>query len=320
MYGSRREYHLELTLSVASATRYLRAKKSNIRIVLICDRENLRPDLPAESIVFDTPEFETWTNGGTYTHAAKLGALAMAVQQLDGPVALIDTDTVFVGHPDLVFDRIGPGQSVMHVHEKAIGELSFWQPLLDRSPEEVDGFAINRQSLMNNSGVIGIDQADIEIIDKARSLMFSLHQIYPVFNIEQFAVTQALLKKTSINVVSDVIYHYWITHERLFMHAAAHSICPQFTRQNFERLVEAPITLGMPDKRFSDKVLTAVKSRLRGWNGDYRFADAAYRAAKATKNADHARVWRTIARSQVARSACDPEQARRDFPGLFDQE
>jgi len=149
--------------------------------------------------------------------------------------------------------------------------------------------------------------------------MFSLYDIYPVFNIEQFAVTQALLKKTRLSVVSDTIYHYWPAHERLFMHAAARSVCPEFTKQNFERLVQAPISLGMPSKRFSDKVITAVKSRLRGWDGDYRFADAAYRASKATKNADHAQIWRKIARSQVTRSNGDPTQARKDFPGLFDQ-
>lgn len=320
VYGGRREYHLELTLSVASATKYIRENGSDIRIVLICDRENIRPDLPVESLLFDEIQLSNWTGNGTYTHAAKLSALMMALRTLDGPVALVDTDTVFLDHPQRVFDKIGPGRSVMHVHERPIGESSVWQPLLAVVPAEVNGFAIHASSAMNNSGVIGVDPADIGLLDEALKLMFSLHEIHPIFNIEQFAVTQGLLKGTRVSAISDLIYHYWITHERLFMHAAAQNICPQFTVENFERLVTAPIKLGMPDKRLIDKVVTALKSRLRRWDGDYRFADAAYRASKATKDADHAKVWRTIARSQVTRSARDPAQARKDFPGLFDQD
>lgn len=320
MYGARREYHLELTLSVASAIKHTRADGSDIKIVMICDEANARHDLPVDLIIFNETQFCEWTENGTYTHAAKLNALLLALRTLNGQVALIDTDTVFLDHPQRVFDRIGPGRSAMHVHEKPIGESPVWQPLLDSAPAQVEGFAIDASSAMNNSGVIGVNSKDIGLIEEALKLMLSLYKIHPVFNIEQFAVTQALLKGTRVSTVADVIYHYWITHERLFMHAAAQRICPEFTVQNFERLVRAPIALGMPEKRLSDKVATALKSRLRGWDGDYRFADAAYRASKATKDADHAKVWRTIARSQVTRSARDPAQARKDFPGLFDQD
>lgn len=319
MYGARREYHLELTLSVASAIKHIRTDGSDIQIVLICDEANTRHDLPVDLIVFEDAQFREWTENGTYTHAAKLNALLLALRTLGGQVALTDTDTVFLDHPERVFDRIAPGRSVMHVHEKPIGESSVWRPLLDSAPAEVEGFAIGASSVMNNSGIIGLDSANISLIEEALKLMLSLHKIHPVFNIEQFAVTQGLLKGTHVSTVEDLIYHYWITHERLFMHAAAHSICPQFTGQNFERLVETPIALGMPNKRFSDKVMTAVKSRLRGWDGDYRFADAAFRASKSTKNADHAQVWRAIARSQVTRSGYDIAQAQKDFPGLYDQ-
>lgn len=320
MYGARREYHLELTLSVASAIKHIQANGSDIQIILICDEANVRYDIPVDLMVFDDTQFLEWTENGTYTHAAKLNALLLALRTVGGKVALSDTDTVFLDHPDCLFDRIGPGRSVMHVHEKAIGESLVWQPLLDKAPAEVEGFAIDASSPMNNSGIIGVDFADIGLIEEALNLMLSLHKIHPVFSIEQFAVTQALLKGTHVSTVEDVIYHYWITHERLFMHAAAQRICPDFTEQNFERLMAAPIKLGMPEKRLSDKVVTAVKSRICGWDGDYRFADAAYRASRATKDSDHAQVWRTIARSQVTRSKRDIAQARKDFPGLFDQD
>lgn len=51
---------------------------------------------------------------------------------LQCPVALVDTDTCFADHPAKLFERIGPGASVMHAFEYRIGETELWSPLLAR--------------------------------------------------------------------------------------------------------------------------------------------------------------------------------------------
>ncbi|WP_375427112.1 hypothetical protein [uncultured Sphingomonas sp.] len=316
LYGNRREYQLELTLSIASLLRHLQKQPSKVQIVLICDRESVRSDLPIECRIIEPSQFANWTRRGSYNHAAKVGALTMMLENSDGPVALIDTDTIFMKHPDELFERVKPGCSVMQADDRPIGELDFWSSLLNTCPPDLLDFEINPNSPMKNSGVIGVDQADAYAIKEASDLMFAMHDIEPVFNIEQFAVTCALAKNTILTVVPDLVHHYWPVHERLFMHAMIDEMCPQFTEENLSRLVETPIKIGLPPKRVIDKINAAVRSRLFGWDGDYRFAFIAYRTALATENPTHANIWREIARLQLARGTHDSRRLKRDFPGL----
>ena len=316
IYGDRREYQLELTLSVASIIRHLRRAPSDIRIVLVCDRQDIRLDLPVEYSVFSRADFDFWTDGGKYQHAAKLGALKKIIDDTEGPVAFVDTDTIFLRHPDEMFAHIKSARSVMQKRDAPIGELDYWHELLRKAPSTVAGYPIRASSPMNNSGVIGIDQADVSWIEEAKSLVFALHRIEPVFNIEQFAVTCALAKHTVLSVIPDIVYHYWPTHERLFQHAYVEDTVPSFTAQNFERLVKKTDQIGLPQKRFLDRVVATIKGKLHRWDGDYKFAFLAYRSALSTDDPMHSQVWMNIARNHLARNSYPASRIARDFPAI----
>jgi hypothetical protein len=114
LYGDTREYHLELTYSVLTARHFLRSDIGDTRLLLITQENQFRDDLPIEQIHFSSSQFDDWTYGRQYFHGAKVHALALALDNSDGPVVLIDTDTAFTSSPRLLFDRIGPGRSVLH--------------------------------------------------------------------------------------------------------------------------------------------------------------------------------------------------------------
>lgn len=306
VYGQRPEYEIELTGSVASAVRFLRAEPADIRLVLLTDRPGRRPDLPVEYVPFTAAQFAAWTGEGRYNHAAKIHALGALLDEADGPVALLDTDTYFTRHPAELFRRIGPGRAAMQAPDRLIGELDFWRPLLDCAPAIVAGYPISGASGMNNSGVIGVHPAQRSLIAQMVKLMAALHAISPVFNIEQFAVTTVLARHTELTTVPDVVHHYWPTYERWFVHAELESA-------GFAALAERFPPLGYPPKRAVDRLAARIRGVLHGWDGQRRFAYLAYRAALASRSPAHARVWARIAADALRAGAAPPAAVAADF-------
>lgn len=316
-YGNKREYALELTYSIASIVSFLRSDPSDIRLLLITDEKGQRSDLPVDHLLFSNELFAQWTHDGHYSHAAKVHALIWAADQTAGPLALIDTDTYFTSHPDNLFDKIRPGHSVMQTPEGTIGSLDFWRPLLNAAPEEVAGYPITPHSPMNNSGVIGVDQADKAMLAEILPIMEELYAICPVFNIEQFAVTCVLARHTQLTVAPDIVYHYWPYHERAFAHAAAAKALPEFTSENFDRLVASFRPFKIPRKRRMDLLRTKIAGTLFGWPAPYHFAYLAGLSARSSVDAGEANAWAAIAAYFIRQGDYPSAWVRRDFRGLL---
>jgi len=316
VYGGRWEYHAELSLSIASAMRFLRQKPSDIRFLLITDTEGCRPDLPVDYLVFTQAEFREWTQDGTYQHAAKVHALKKAMAHSNGPVALMDTDTRFIRHPDELFAMIGPGRSLMHQQEPAIGQLDYWTAFLAAAPAEVGGYPINAQSAMNNSGVIGLHPQDISTLEDAARLIPGLVDIEPVFSIEQLAITCALNRHTKVGMASEIVDHFWQFHQRIFVHAQVRELSAAFTPEGFEALIEASKVSKPPRTPFSARIAARLKGTLLGWNSNYRFAYLSYHSALKSKNPFEAKAWSEITHHFLGRSGETSERIKRDFKHL----
>lgn len=267
VFGKKQEYQLELTYSVLSAAHFLRSE--NIRIVLVCDQENRRPDLPVEHIIVPEATINDWVK--QYKYAAKAKALALAVERYGGVVALVDTDTAFLRNPMDMLNRVRPGQSVMHAEEGYLGFHSYWGPLLDRLDGCVEGYRVTEDSRMMNSGVVALHEVNRAAIPRALKLMTTLNAIEPIFNIEQFSFTAALEACGQLVVCDDVIWHYW-GHNRRFAHTQLRAIFPAYDSDSFYRHLDNPPPIGMP------RIPTLVRARgrllqlFRRCDSDYRFA------------------------------------------------
>jgi hypothetical protein len=314
IYGNRRDYQLELTYSVASARRFADAGRTAARIVLITDEANRRPDLPIEHLVFGPDEFAAWTQDGHYLHAAKVHALKKAIDRFGGKTALIDTDTFFRADPSLLFERIGPGRTVMHAREGPLRHFPDWQALLAEVRTPLLGYRVDADAAMLNSGVVGLAATDAGLLDDVLALMPALHAIRPLFNIEQFAFSAVLGQRTTLTDCPALIAHYWGP-ERRFMHAQIGARFPDFSRARFDAFVASFVTLGYPPKRTIDQ----LRARWKGWQrqlgGDYRFAYLAYRSALAAARRDvvDANAWALVALDVLRRGPFPPVLLVRDF-------
>lgn len=270
VFGDKRELQLELTYSVLSAIHLLRSQEvREVRIALVCDPSNRRPDLPVEHLVVSDVEVNSWITG--YKYAAKAHALRLGLERYGGAVALVDTDTVFKSNPLDLFRRVGPGRSVMHAEEGVLGDHTYWRSLLDRLHEPVEGYDISSKSRMMNSGVVALHESDKAAVPAALGLMNTLHAIEPIFNIEQFAFTAALEQRGALAACEDVIWHYW-GHHRRFAHAQIGALFPEFDVETFTRYLDAPPPIGMPPIPALARVRARLLQLVRRCDGDYRFA------------------------------------------------
>lgn len=312
IYGDRPEYHLELTYSVMSALHFLRRNPSDIRIVLVSDDKNRRIDLPIEHIVVEDGDFRRWTLNGRYNHAAKVHALLTVMDRYKGSVALIDTDTWFRKHPDTLFARIDERHSLMQAEDGVLGEHPIWRPLLDAVRGTASGYPVTDESRMGNSGVVGVDYALRPVIEDVLALMTTLHEVRPVFSIEQFAFTAVLERHTEVGVCPDIIWHYW-GHERYFCHAQLERLSPRFCGEDFFAHVDDLPSIGYPKKTLLNKLRSRLKQFQRRYGLEYRSAYLAYLSAMSSKDIVHANVWARLALEIIEGSRPQARFISRDF-------
>jgi hypothetical protein len=330
LYGGRSIYQLELAYSALSALRWSRADARDVVLAVITDQPKLNFDLPIQQVPLTSREIAAWSLEGKNPHRMKVLALDKLLERFQCPVALVDTDTYFLDHPARLFERIGPGASLMHAAEDRVGQQALWDPLLAQlgGAREIAGIPVGPDSQMFNSGVIGVDPAQRQHIPQVLALLDQLYARSPIFNIEQFSLGAVLGHHTKLSICPDLIRHYWGI-ERDFIHLQTARLLQDFSVAGIERvLAELPkITVGLPNMRLRHKLAALVRSRAFRWDADYRFAYLSYLSglASAARDSEYANVWVATAQRALASSLKKDHgsirsrrlwQARRDFARL----
>jgi hypothetical protein len=306
LYGEKREYQLELFFSMISAMRQLQAQPESIKFAILSDRVNFEPDFPAEQLLISETELNEWTRDRTYFHRLKIFALLKALDYYQSPVALVDTDTLFLDHPIRLFERISPQRSVMHRLETNFQMQTdpFWQPIAEKigSGMTIAEIPLTHETAAFNSGVIGVDPTNRSALEKAIPILDQLYAIAPAFDVEQFAVTAALNQFTEVVASDDIVQHY-CTYEKDFMRLQLAKLIPDFSTTTFDHHVAAnsEIKPSYPPQRRRDRLIARFLSSTQRWKDDYRFAYLAYRnaLANATKDSQCANAWARVALQQV---------------------
>jgi hypothetical protein len=255
-YGGQPTNIAETTYGVLSARRAAGAG-SGVDIVLYTDRPSLYADLPVTIRPITPTELADWAGPHGYTHRRKMAVIDDALTALGSPVAFIDSDTWFRRPAARLFDRIGPGRSVLHLREGTLDQgrepdRALAARLDGRTYTQLDGrdLTLTRSIPMWNSGVVGIHPADGHLVREAIHLtdqIWAEHRELPT--IEQLALSLFLEADTEVSAASDVVYHYW--HD--IVRAPFHDRLPALLDE----------TAGLPlDERLS--VLHRARPRLRG--------------------------------------------------------
>mgnify|MGYP001942867291 CR=1 FL=1 len=301
IYGTQSVYHLELTYSVLSAARFLKDDPDDIRICLLAGPGNERPDLPVENIPVSDETLNRWQMGGSYNHAIQALGLKDALDQFKAPVVLIDSDTVFHKHPKHIFDRIGPGRTVMHTRESTLRdgfEWAEWDRIIRQTQGTLAGIDITPESVMYNAGVLGVHPQDIGAVDDAIAVMQSVRDISTVFTAVQLATSLAFAARTDLSVCDDVVEHYWAGPRAFYQYQMKQMFNGPTgaERDPKQDAALAPLSTQLTGK-LSHRLIARMKSLRSGGDPRYVYAVTAYLSAldRCDDDPDLANVWATTA-------------------------
>lgn len=282
LFGQNDAYRRQLIFSITTALRWLDKKSEELRIAVISDHPDPAPGLPVDHLRLRSEDIYEWSDAGRFNLRVKPMALRHALIHYGTPVILIDTDTRFIASPARLLERVAPGKSLMHCREYPIHANASLQPLVDEVGDGVDvgGYQITRETLMWNSGVVGLHPDDLGHTEKIVRLTDRLRAMAPHFTNEQLATSIVLQASSDVAVCGDTIDHYW-DYRRPFCNLQIDRFLSQHPISQLDATVRAASTLavGFPRKTMRDRAWARAQAKMGGWNGALQYAYLLYRTS-----------------------------------------
>jgi len=204
----------ELVFSVLSALHMIGPDSTEYRIIVYTDDVRPFADLPVQMQLLSEKDLREWAGPFKMNDRRKFFIVRDALEKFGGRVLFCDADTYFLKDPGKLFFRVRPGHTLLHIKEGHLrychaAELANFLEHHDLRTATGQRWKLTPNELMFNSGVVGMDEADISLLDEVICLA---DQIYPhvrIRTVEQFALGACFRQFTSLHESYDIVYHYW---------------------------------------------------------------------------------------------------------------
>ncbi len=298
IYGEDRRYRVELFGSVLSALKM--SRHTDTRVVVYTDRTLDGFPLPITERIISTEDWQTWTRGSGITHLVKLHLVRQTLEEGFGPVIYFDTDTLFLAPPEQLAAQLSPSVALMHAGEGPISDHDIWSRIAAwlGDGREVCGQSLSRNSVMYNSGIVGVVPEHSEALRRSIDIADALYAIDPVFSLDQFSTGAALGHQACVETCEQEILHYW-GWNRAFIRDAIDDFWQQHSSAPLAELCAAfePASYArIPQIHWQDKLRARYLEFRWRLNSDGRFACIALKSAMrhANSDADTANRWFTV--------------------------
>jgi hypothetical protein len=221
-YGGQPKYRRELKYSLIS----LRQDAPDALVAIYTDAPDVYARWPV-AVADIRGQVGEWSGGGFYHHRIKPAVVLDALKRFEGPVCLVDSDSIIrPGFDAEVRAKVAP-QEVWSVTKTAVvmNRFELFNPfpplkgfrcrLPHLGPYRYD----TGSSWMFNSGLIGMSPGHEPILEDALAMIDALIGRAKKFHtIEQFAISEAVrLRQIPIAEVRDTFLHYWQGRRRIYM-------------------------------------------------------------------------------------------------------
>jgi len=211
----------QIYLSLLSLIRFY-TPQAPAKVLIYTDKPDFfaifkaEPRLKVQVVPITAQQLQDWKGPRNFNFRVKIIVLRAASRLVNEPLIFFDSDTLFYQPIEVLKARVGPGRSVMHLYEYSFGLAQ--DPLGKKLRRFFKGhpFVVGSESMvvkddhqMWNSGVIGLDPANFDLIDRMIELSDRLHQAYQKHVMEQLAVSLVLQTATRLASSDDVVFHYW---------------------------------------------------------------------------------------------------------------
>lgn len=200
----------ETLLSIASF--YSKNDNYNINICVYTDNPCFfeeKCDKRVNTIFIDKEILIKWKGEHNFIHLVKIEVLKDYCSKFSGGKYLfVDSDTFFTKNIRYLFEKISENSFVMHENEGLIknsnrSHLKRLYKFLKNQPYDIDNCE------MWNSGVIGFDSQNRNILDFILQTTEALYPQHQTHIMEQFAFAYHFQKQGTIKSTYSEIHHYW---------------------------------------------------------------------------------------------------------------
>ena len=204
----------ETSFAVLSAIHLDGVAPAAYQIVVVTDTPEQFANLPVAVEPVTAEQVREWAGPANFNHRIKIGVIAHVLAKRGGPVVMVDGDCYFLKSPARMFERVGPGRSVMHVREGELGHLIALgydrQRLAEMSHNlgPAGRYAFDLKTPVWNAGVLGIDPADAGRLDEVLALTDAIHAAVPTKISEQLSFSVVLGRHNRLSPTRDVVFHY----------------------------------------------------------------------------------------------------------------
>ncbi len=209
-------HHDEAVFSILSAFRFCRPDDGRVNYVVYTDTPERYEPLGVAIRLVTAKELTDWLDGDTYIHRRKTMVVLDALRRFPGNVAFVDSDTYFKRSPLLLFDKIGPGRTLLHVreaslkHSRLASDHALFAYLYEHGVRCLDGsvLPISPDDAMWNTGVLGLNTADAVLLEQVAAATNPIWRQVKAYPIEQL-LTGFFFRTTRIGSCRQSVYHYW---------------------------------------------------------------------------------------------------------------
>lgn len=170
-------------------------------------------DIPLRLRIINDDDIQHLIGENKHVYRAKIKVLQNLNRSLQQNVLFVDTDIIFYKRIDKIFKWIEEGHYILHEKE----DLLYTRPFKSYT----DTFArksfklsssrdinINEQSMMWNSGVIGLRSSNIKVLDDVLELNDCMYSIAKLRLVEQLAFSLVFCANQEPKESRNMIFHY----------------------------------------------------------------------------------------------------------------
>ncbi|ATB64041.1 hypothetical protein [Pseudomonas mosselii] len=241
LYGKKTAYLHEAKFSILSALRH-QADRESFSISVFTDHPEAFAGWPVHTQFLDEATLADWMGPAGYVHRRKAMAIRRGMELAEKTI-FVDTDTIFVKDPALLFERVSDEHFLMDQYEFC------WQHASQRDDYTglVAELAASKRSpspslRLYNSGICGMTRRHTGLLDEAIALIDQWAHLHTqLHTMEQIAVSFMLGDKQVVEA-RDCVHHYYS--QKSYYHAMVGLFFQRFDEQFSRALVE--VSRGVP--------------------------------------------------------------------------
>lgn len=273
LYGKKDVYRQEAMFSMLSALRH-QAEPASFSITVLTDAPEAFEGWPVRTELLDDATLAQWMGPSGYVHRRKAVAIRQGMALAEKTI-FVDTDTIFVKDPALLFDRVGDDRFVMDQFEFTWREASQRADYSGLVSELAASGQTPAPSLrLYNSGICGMARQHVGLQDQAIALIDQWAHLHTqLHTMEQIAVS-FVLGARQVSEAHDCVHHYYA--QKAYYHAMLKVFFQRFGEQFSRALVEVSgaVPTHLPALDLKNRVSNKIK--LMGLSSDLRKAGRYY--------------------------------------------